>query len=54
MTFTEYPYTRPDLDQFTATFQQQLDVFRNAGSGAEQIKAIEGINTIRSAFDTMH
>ncbi len=54
MTFAEYPYTRPDLGRFTADFKAQLDVFRNAQSGAGQIKAIDGINTIRSAFDTMH
>jgi hypothetical protein len=53
MTFAEFPYIRPNLEQFTTDFNLQLQVFHAAKTAQEQIAAIDGINTIRSGFDTM-
>ncbi len=52
VTFSEFPYTRPDLETFEQTFTEALEVFQKADSAASQIAAMEAINEVRSGFDT--
>ncbi len=54
MKFNEYPYQRPDLDQYKADFSQALNTFTEAATAEEQIQALEHINTLRAAFDSMY
>ncbi len=53
MTFNEFPYHRPDLEQYRADFNTRLEQFKAAESASGQITSMEAINAIRSSFDTM-
>ena len=53
MTFKEYPYVRPDLEQIKKDYEEVINTFQNAASADEQIDAFDRINKVRSNFLTM-
>ena len=53
MTFTEYEYKRPQIDQVKKTFFSALQRFKGARDAATQIEAIKEINTLRNTVSTM-
>lgn len=54
MKFSEYPYTRPDIEVLRGQFEQALQVFGAASDAAAQLEAMQQINGLRSGFDTMY
>ncbi|MEK3979275.1 M3 family oligoendopeptidase [Psychrobacillus sp. FSL K6-2836] len=52
VTFKDYEYKRPNLEQDKATFQVLLTKFKEASSVEEQNEAIENINTFRNDYST--
>jgi M3 family oligoendopeptidase len=53
MKFSEYKYTRPNMDQIEKEFDKALETFKNATSAQEQIKAMKEINRIRNGFESL-
>jgi len=53
MKFEDYKYQRPDMQVFTATFEEALKQFEQAESLEAQRAAMETINKLRMDFDTM-
>jgi M3 family oligoendopeptidase len=53
MSFENYTYERPNLDQVKANFDAALENFKNASSIDEQTKAITKINKHRNDLGTM-
>ncbi len=53
LSFKEYTYQRPDLEQFKEKFQGLLTRFEGAGSLDDQNQAISAINRLRNEFETM-
>ncbi len=53
LSFKEYTYQRPDLEQFKEKFQGLLTRFEGAGSLDDQNRAISAINRLRNEFETM-
>ncbi|WP_147532324.1 M3 family oligoendopeptidase [Bacillus marasmi] len=53
MKFSEYTYSRPNLEQIKQVFDQELDHFKNAATVEEQINANQNINNIRDTISTM-
>jgi M3 family oligoendopeptidase len=53
MSFENYTYERPNLDQVKANFDAALENFKNASSIDEQTKAITMINKHRNDLGTM-
>ncbi|MGA9226260.1 MAG: M3 family oligoendopeptidase [Mesobacillus sp.] len=53
MNFEQYTYTRPNLEEVTAKFDQLLEKFKNAGSVEEQSTAMNEINELRNDVGTM-
>lgn len=54
MKFSEFTYQRPDMDAFTARFQELLTKFEQADSVQTQSAAIDGINDLRSGLESMY
>lgn len=54
MKFTEFPYSRPDLNELTEKFNASIEVFTAASTADEQLQAMQHINALRSSFDTMY
>ncbi|MFJ7825814.1 M3 family oligoendopeptidase [Psychrobacillus sp. NPDC096623] len=52
VTFKDYEYKRPNLQQDKATFQTLLTKFKEASSVEEQSKAIEHLNDFRNNYST--
>lgn len=52
VTFKDYEYKRPNLEQDKATFQTLLTKFKEASSVEEQSKAIEHLNAFRNDYST--
>ena len=52
VTFKDYTYKRPNLEEDKAIFQGLLTKFKEATSVEEQSKAIEGINSFRNDYST--
>ena len=53
LTFTEFPYTRPDLEELTVEFQRLLNRFNQATSGATQNQIIQELNAQRQDYESM-
>lgn len=53
MKFTQYTYTRPNMNEIKSVFQEELDRFQQAKSVEDQIAAIKKINEIRDDISTM-
>lgn len=53
LTFDQYVYERPNMDDITKQFNQLLNSFRNAESFEEQNAIIEQINAIGRDFSTL-
>lgn len=52
VTFKDYEYKRPNLEQDKVTFQGLLTKFKEASSVEEQNEAIENINVFRNDYST--
>ena len=52
VTFKDYEYKRPNLEQDKATFQELLTKFKEATTVEEQNTAIENINSFRNDYST--
>lgn len=52
MTFTEFPYQRPDIDAIKTRFESALKAFKTASSAHEQRAAMDAIHHIRFEIDT--
>ncbi|MEK3952020.1 M3 family oligoendopeptidase [Psychrobacillus sp. FSL K6-1464] len=52
VTFNDYEYKRPNLEQDKSTFRELLTKFKEASSVAEQNEAIENINAFRNDYST--
>jgi len=53
MKFSNYPYIRPDLNEFESTFNSFLNQFRKATSAEQQTEIIKEINKNRDHFESM-
>lgn len=53
MKFEDYHYERPDVEKYKQDFTALLDKMKNATTLEEQKEAFEGINALRSTFDTL-
>ena len=53
MTFSDYPYQRPNMSEFTETFTQAIEAFKSASNADAQEKAMDTIHQLRFDFDTM-
>lgn len=54
MKFHQYPYKRPNLDQFTTDFDSLMDQFAKANSAQNQLQILDKINVLRNDFLTMY
>ena len=54
MTFKDYKYQRPDIQQFTSDFNAALDTFKTSKDEEIQLMAFEKMNSLRQYFDTMY
>ena len=54
LTFENFQYTRPQFDQFSAAFREELARFQKAPSAEEQDKALDRINGLRTEFTSMY
>lgn len=54
MKFSSFPYHRPDMSALQAQFEVALGKFEHAASAENQLTAMQEINAVRSAFDTMY
>lgn len=54
ITFSDYTYERPDIENLRIEFKQLLNEFNSAENAEEQIRVIEKVNKLRSGFDTMY
>jgi len=54
LTFDQFVYTRPDMNEVKAQFSDLLDRLRHAGSIDEAAAAIQGINQFRKRLSTLH
>lgn len=52
VTFNDYEYNRPNLEQNKSTFRDLLTKFKAASSVTEQNEAIENINAFRNDYST--
>lgn len=52
VTFKDYEYKRPNLDEDKVKFQEALSKFKEATSVEEQSSAIEKLNALRNDFST--
>lgn len=52
-TFDNFPYSRPNLEQFESLFRNALNFFISATSFSDCENAIDRINELRSEIDTM-
>mgnify|MGYP003337611478 FL=1 len=52
MTFSEFPYTRPDFIQFKKDFQQLVSSFSTSTDVNELQSLFEKIYSMRRSFDT--
>ncbi|MDA7501728.1 M3 family oligoendopeptidase [Chitinophagales bacterium] len=53
MTFKDFEYTRPEMDQLISSADTIIDQFSAAGSVVEQNELIAKLNVLRNDFDTM-
>ncbi|MEH7334822.1 M3 family oligoendopeptidase [Neobacillus drentensis] len=53
MSFENYTYVRPNLEEVTAKFDTVLERFKNAVSVEDQIKEMNNINQLRNDLGTM-
>lgn len=53
MKFTEMPYQRPNIEQVRSQFAELIAAFTSANSFAEQDRAMEAINHLRSEFESV-
>lgn len=53
MTFEDYHYERPNMEEVETSFQTALDSFKNASSAEKQGLAMKEINQIRNDLGTM-
>lgn len=53
LTFKDYQYKRPNIEELKQKFHQLLDQFNNGDSFEVQDKVMTEINVLRSQFDTM-
>lgn len=53
MKFSEYPYVRPDFDQYKVEMKGLIENFNSAASGAMQIECLEKINVLRNKIASM-
>jgi M3 family oligoendopeptidase len=53
MTFKDYKYQRPNIQQFTEGFNIALATFKDSTDEAKQLLAFDKINALRQEFDTM-
>jgi len=54
MTFTEFPYQRPVLEDYTERFVELLDSFAYANTYEKQEEVLEQISEMRNEFETMN
>ena len=52
MKFSEYTYTRPDLEHIKTSFGELLKGFEAAATVEEQSEFMDKINALRSDFET--
>jgi M3 family oligoendopeptidase len=52
-TFTEFQYTRPDLEQLSHKFKEALAIFNQAKTAEEQRSALKAINQLRKSYESM-
>ncbi|MBN2898497.1 MAG: M3 family oligoendopeptidase [Clostridia bacterium] len=52
MKFSDYVYTRPDMEALEKNIKEALETFKAADTSEQQISAIEAINHLRNAFET--
>ncbi|MGE5704734.1 MAG: M3 family oligoendopeptidase, partial [Clostridia bacterium] len=53
MKFSEYPYTRPDMNKLEQTINELVETFTKADSFEEQDQALKEITDVRNHFETM-
>ena len=53
MTFTEYTYKRPQLEEVKAGFTNAINKFSEAKNVSEQVQAIDDINKLKNTLQTM-
>ncbi|MDN3014958.1 M3 family oligoendopeptidase [Paenibacillus sp. BSR1-1] len=53
MSFENYTYVRPNLEEVTAKFDTVLERFKNAASVEDQLKEMNNINQLRNDLGTM-
>ena len=54
MKFSDFPYTRPDIDTLRSAMGDALQVFTQAGTAEAQLHAMHQINVLRSGFDSQY
>lgn len=53
MKFSEFPYERPSMDDFSQTYESLLASFESATSAEAQLEVLSKINTHRQVFESM-
>jgi M3 family oligoendopeptidase len=53
LTFAEFPYSRPNLEQLSIEFRQLLNRFNQAPSGATQNRIIQELNLRRQDYESL-
>lgn len=54
MTFDQYPYARPNMEDLKAAYQKHLQTFESAKTPAAQHRSLLKINQLRMDFHTMY
>lgn len=54
MKFSDYPYTRPDIEKIKTDFGTILSGFNQAISAEEQVQLVNRINVLRREFSTLY
>lgn len=53
MTFSEFTYQRPDLDEITDNINQIIQAFKRASNASQQVDMIHRFDSIRSSVETL-
>ncbi|MFJ8244182.1 M3 family oligoendopeptidase [Peribacillus asahii] len=53
MTFMEYEYTRPQIEEVKELFSSAMERFKEAKNANEQMEAVQDINQMRNSVSTM-
>lgn len=52
-TFIDLPYQRPDMEDFSRKFREELDAFQHASDFTQQDLVMARINDLRNTFDSL-